>query len=106
MNIGKMNKRITIQEYVTSESDNGFETKTWQDVKTVWATVKPLSGKEYFAAQATQSEIHIKFYIRYTSAITSEHRIKFDGKYYEIVSPPININGSNRILEIMCKGVD
>ena len=86
MNIGELNRRIIIQQVSPVVSENGFETEAWTDYKTVWASVSNLYGREYFAAMAVNAENTVKFKIRYKVGITTDMRISFGGKYYNINS--------------------
>ena len=84
VNIGDLNKRITIQNFTTIINDSGFEVNSWEPFKTVWASANNLSGREYFAAQAVQAENTLKFLIRYTKGISTDMRILFEEKFYNI----------------------
>ncbi|WP_431188446.1 phage head closure protein [Caloranaerobacter azorensis] len=75
------------------------------DIKTVWARVSNLYGKEYFAAAAVQAENTIKFLIRYTDGIDTDMRILFKGKQYNITSID-NIKYANKFIEIKATEVD
>lgn len=50
MGIGDLKHRIILQKLITSINDNGFEIESWENFKTIWASVKNLYGKEYFQA--------------------------------------------------------
>ena len=106
MNIGKLNKRITIQENVTSTSDEGMEINEWQDFKKSWASIEPLSLKyrEFMSAQALNSEITINVKIRYTQGITPKMRVVFGNRIFEIIAV-INPSEANIELNLMCKEV-
>jgi len=105
MGIGDLNKRITFQKLTNMINDNGFEIENWIDVKTVWARVSNLYGKEYFAAAAVQAENTIKFLIRYTDGIDTDMRILFKDKQYNITSID-NIKYANKFIEIKAVEVD
>jgi SPP1 family predicted phage head-tail adaptor len=105
MGIGDLKKRITFQKLTNIINDNGFEIENWIDVKTVWARVSNLYGKEYFAAAAVQAENTIKFLIRYTDGIDTDMRILFKGKQYNITSID-NIKYANKFIEIKATEVD
>lgn len=94
-----MNKRITIQQRSNSVSSNGFETESWTDYKTVWAGVSNLFGREFYAAATVQAENTVKFTIRYLSGITSDMRIVFQGRYFDIKHID-NIKYGNKFMEI------
>lgn len=84
MNIGDLNKRITIQKLTSTVNENGFPQEKWDNYITSWSSVSNLNGREFLAAQAIQAEKTIKFIIRYTENIDETMRIFFKGKQYNI----------------------
>lgn len=84
--------------------DYGEPIDTWADFKTgIWASYDPLLGNEFFTAQTTDNKVEAKFNMRYIEGITSEMRIRFSGREYEIIGEPINVKGLNRELLCYCK---
>ncbi|SEQ76221.1 phage head closure protein [Basfia succiniciproducens] len=104
MNIGKLRHRVTLQKQTNTQNDYGAFVSTWQDVATVWAEVKPISGREYFSAQQVQSEVSTQIWIRYLEGIEPTMRVKHNDKHYEILSV-LNHNGRNTSIQLMCKDV-
>ncbi|AXM88461.1 head-tail adaptor protein [Anoxybacillus ayderensis G10] len=108
MNPGLFRHRITFQQYdENAVNENGFpleDSQRWTDVKTVWAMIKTLQGREYYEAAATQNENTVRFVIRYTSGITPDMRIKYKDRAFEILSV-INDDERNIILTIIAKEV-
>lgn len=85
MRAGKLRHRVTIQQPgQTQDPATGEPTTDWQDVATVWASVEPLSAREFIAAQAGQSEISARIKIRYREGIDATMRILHRGKAYNI----------------------
>lgn len=105
MNPGLLNKRITFQEYVSGTDSDGFPIEQWQDVKAVWAMIKTLQGREYYAAAAVQAENTTRFVIRYTKGIDNKMRIKYGERIFDIVAPPINDDEKNVTMTIIAKEV-
>ncbi|EHN13437.1 phage head closure protein [Clostridium sporogenes] len=105
MDIGDLKHRVTFQRFTTVVNDNGFEEETWQDYKTVWASVSNLYGREYFEAAAIQEENTVKFTIRFIKEINESMRIKFRDKQYSITSID-NIKYENKFIEIKAMEVD
>jgi SPP1 family predicted phage head-tail adaptor len=103
VNPGKLRHRITIQQESETSDSMGGNTIMWNDVATVWASINPLSGKEYYDAEQVQSEVSHKIRIRYRSGITSDMRIDFKGRIFKIVSPPINWEERDREMMLMCR---
>ena len=102
MNIGKLRHRITLQKQVNTVNDYGGAVTTWKNVATVWADVRPLSGREYFSAQQVQSEVTTQIWLRYRDDVKPTMRVNHNGKHYEILSV-LNTNGWNTSLQLMCK---
>lgn len=85
MRAARLDKRITIQSRTEAQdSTTGETTYTWADVDTVWAEVQELRGREYFAARQVQSDIGVKFTIRYRSDVTVLNRISYGSRTYNI----------------------
>jgi SPP1 family predicted phage head-tail adaptor len=70
---GKMRHRITIQENRPPQDEQGRAQRddygapldSWVDIRACWASIEPLSGREYFAAAQIQAEQVTRFRIRY-----------------------------------------
>lgn len=60
---GELNTQIQL-ERDTITRDHGAEVRTPAVYDTVWAKAEPLSGREYWQAQAVQSQVSWKFTIR------------------------------------------
>lgn len=101
MNPGELNKKITIQRYISDKDINKIKIQTWKDIKTCHANVKNLSGKEYWTAKAYEAERTVIFTIRYNSMpdISLKDRIKFNNKLFNI-SLIDNVLYKNEILII------
>ncbi len=101
MNIGKLRHRIEIQSLTTTDDDIGHPAKTYSTRDTVWALIRPLSGREKIAAEQVAAEITHKVTIRYYDSISPKCRIKFGGRYFDI-----NFIGDyderNEYMELMC----
>jgi SPP1 family predicted phage head-tail adaptor len=104
MNPGLFRHRVTFQSFVETTNENGFPVQDWTDVKTVWAMIKTVSGREYYEAAATQNENTVRFVIRYTTGINPDMRIKYKDRTFEILSV-INDDERNITLTIIAKEV-
>lgn len=102
MNIGRLRHRITLQKQRNRPSDYGAAVAEWHDVHHVWAEVKPLSGREYFANAQIQSDITTQIWLRYLPDVDSTMRVVFGGQLYDIVSV-INYKSLNKTLLLQCK---
>jgi len=103
MNIGNLNKRITLQQSTRASDGMGGFTLTWADVATIWAAIWPVSANEQVKSGQTIGNITHRIRIRYRSVLKSSLRIKYGNRYFAIVAPPINPEERNEWLDILCK---
>lgn len=102
MKIGDMRHRITFQEEVkTPDSHKGF-TVGWRDLVSVWASVEPLSGREYFYSQQIKADITHRVKLRYRADITVKMRIKHRNRNLAIESI-LDKKERREELEILCR---
>lgn len=83
LQIGKYDRRITIQALIAGQGDNGAPTEAWTDLDTVWANAYS-SGRELEAAKQINAEISTQFQIRYRSGLSATMRVLWEGRYYDI----------------------
>ncbi|MBS4958504.1 MAG: phage head closure protein [Clostridium sp.] len=103
INSGEFRHPITIQKLDKSRNEYGEVIEGWIDFLEIRAAIYPLSGKDFFSAETLNSEVTHKINARYVEGITSAMRVKFGDRYFEIISPPINFQEKNILLQIMCK---
>lgn len=101
--VGKLNKRVTIKSLSVTQDTFGEPLETYTDVVTVWASIEPLVGKEYYAAEQANTEVKIKVRMRYVGGINDKMVVFFGSRKLLIVSPPINPYERNQDLILMCK---
>lgn len=104
MAIGDMRHRITFQQPIKTPDGYKGHTEKWQDLIDVWASVEPLSGREYFYAHQIKAEVTHRVKIRYRVDITEKMRIKHRDRVLEIESI-IDLKERREILEILCREV-
>lgn len=80
----KLRHRVTLQRYEQTRDEMGGVVETWADVATVWASIEPLSAREFIAAQSAQSQVSARIVIRYREGITAAMRILHNGRVYNI----------------------
>lgn len=102
MKIGKLRQRVAIQNFIATRDSFGAEVPAWTDVATVWASVTPVSGKEYFASGQVNAEVSTKITLRYRSGITPKMRAVFEDRTFEIISV-LNFEERDIELNLMCK---
>lgn len=103
---GQMRHRITVQSKTTTTNGRGERSETWSDLYTdVPASVRWLSSGELQAASARQSESTVEFELRVGLDITSEHRIVWEGRIYELEPPILDRSGMRRMRIKASEGV-
>ena len=103
MRIGDLRHKVTIEQLVSSgQNVYGEREDVWETFLTSWASVEPLTGGERFAAQQIQSSVTHKIRMRYQPGITTEMRIKFGDRGFDIDST-LNLEERGRELLIMAK---
>ncbi len=104
MKVGMLRHRIVIQENRVSRDSFGAEISEWIQFAVVWAEVSPISGREYVSFKQINAEITTKITIRYLAGVTTEMRVLFKDRVFEIDSV-INPEERNISLFLMCKEV-
>lgn len=104
INASKLRHRITIQRYEKTRDEWNDVIEDWVDHATVWASVEPISGREYWAKHQTQAEVTHRVRIRYRPDITPSMRILYGGRVFEIESVT-DWQERHRDLQLMCKEV-
>lgn len=101
MNIGKLNKRITFLKLGDVKDSFGQKKKGLVEIKTVWGSLYPVRGVEFYEIQKVQSKVTHKCYVRFLEGIDSNCFIRYKDQTYSIESV-INVDLDNKMLEIMC----
>lgn len=101
MNPGDMRHRITFQRLVETANEVGETVQGLEDYATVWASIEPTTGREYYEAQKIQPELTYKITIRYLKGITPGMTIKYKDRVFQITSI-INPQERNERFEVMC----
>ena len=101
MRAGALRHYITFQRPIkrTTGAHEG-KIKEWEDHASVWASMEPLSAREYFEIFQMEAEISTRFVIRYRNDLNTHMRIRYGTRYFKIVGR-LNPKAQNRALEIM-----
>ena len=98
---GDLTERITLQARVAGVDARGQESNEWADAVTVWAQSLPIRGREFFAASQIQSEVAVRFRIRWRSGVAPTMRVMWRSQAHDIDSV-IDVEGRRVVLELMC----
>ncbi len=82
---GKLNKRVTVQQQVTTIDTEGLSDTNWVTVATVWAAIEPLSVREFLTAQQVQSGVNGKITLRWQPTWSAPMRIVHGPTIYNLV---------------------
>ncbi len=77
MQAGRLTERVTLETVTVTRDVVGGPVETWAVLDTVWAEVKPLTGKQIAQAQQVGAALSKAVTIRYRSGITSALRVRF-----------------------------
>ena len=107
VDIGKLNKRITIQKQTVTTDAEGNQIATWQDYFSCYAAVNGVSQRDYWSARQQHEENTVTFRLRCCADLktlnTIDYRIVFDGIIYDITGID-NVLFADSLLSI--KGVE
>lgn len=99
MKIGKLNKRIEIQDATEAADAYGAPVRTWSTLYEVWASIVPATGRESLIARQVQATVPVEIHIRYRPDITPKHRAKYGSRIFNIGSViDVDENGEELIL--------
>lgn len=101
---GEMTEVVTLSAPVGAVDRYGQRT-SWNAVADVAARVKPLVGREFFAAGAMQSPAELEVEIYYRPDVQSHWRVTWMSRIFEVVGAPIDVNARHATLLLMCGAV-
>lgn len=101
MDPGDLNYRIVLQSRRSEPSGAGGEVVTWVDEFVCWAAAIPLSGRELIAAQQRHAETTVRFRIRFNTQVTSQWRIVWEGKSYDVLDV-VDVGGQHWEMDLDC----
>lgn len=86
---GKLDREITLEFKTSGQSGSGEPTEDWVTIPpvNVWADVRPLSGREFYAAAAAQmvADEVLVFTIRFRSDVRpGVARVQYQGRTYNL----------------------
>lgn len=99
---GDLRHRITLQSPPAARDALGARSGAWVDEAEVWAAALPLSSRELMAAGQIQSEISVRFRIRYRAGVLPSWRVLWRGVPHAIVGDPIDVQGQGVALDLLC----
>jgi SPP1 family predicted phage head-tail adaptor len=98
--VGKMNKRVVVQQQSRSADTMGGATVSWSTLTTVWAKVTPKSGRESYPNMQTEDATVTEFIMRYLSTVTPAMRLSYNSNVYQITEI-INYEEKGKYMKVM-----
>lgn len=99
---GKFHERVKLQAKAVTRNSIGEEVVAWADQAIVWGDVRPVRGREFFAAAQMQATVDTVISIRFRADVVPEWRVQWRGQPYDIRSV-IDVDGRRERLELMCQ---
>lgn len=69
IDIGKLDKRVTIQSRSETLDDFGQPIVAWVDIGTVWASIKYIGGREKLRSGVVDANLNVTIAVRYAEAL-------------------------------------
>lgn len=105
MKAGQLDQRVTVERLSGGVDELGQPLPdTWVPLFTRWASVEPLQGREFIAAQAALTEVTARIKMRYRPGITPADRVSHDGQVYGIQAV-IDVRSEHRELVLMVRAI-
>jgi SPP1 family predicted phage head-tail adaptor len=82
--IGRLNRRITLQQRTATQDALGQPLDTWSDVATLWADIRHPSGIETVKSAADVSIVKASIRIRYRNDLDADMRVVHGADVYTI----------------------
>ncbi len=91
MKAGRLRSRVQLQAPVVAADPDGFERVTgYTTITTVWAEVRPLTGKNLILARTAGEKLDAEITIRFRPDVTGKWRV-MDGEHiYALTGPPVD----------------
>jgi len=105
MRAGKLSERIVLEQPTSVQDATGDPVVTWVPRATVWASVRPIRGREALMAGQLLTAMDTRIIIRWSptlEAVSTKWRVREETTLYDIVSV-VNVDDGDRQIELMCK---
>ncbi len=88
MRAGKLRRRASLQRKEVVQDAFGAEIASWAEFAAVWASVEPLTGREFLAAlgQGNQGEITTRIKMRYRDDVRTADRVVVGRRVFDVRS--------------------
>lgn len=109
---GQLRWQVQLQQLPSSPASNDFNEPSytgWTTYATVWANIKPLSGRELFWAREIVADVSHVVEIRYWPRVVPKHRVLYVDQFTAGTSRILNIlavtddEEKHRWMDLLCR---
>jgi SPP1 family predicted phage head-tail adaptor len=101
---GKLRRRLIIQQATESQGSTGEMAPTWGTFATVYGSVEPLRGREFWAAKEQQAQVDTRIRIRYRAGVTPKMQV-LDGTRLFLIYAVIDPETRHQEIQLMAQEV-
>lgn len=99
---GPLDRRVEVQSFTETRDAEGFPVQAWATVATVWASIHPLTGQEFFDAMTTLEETAARIRLRYDPDMNLEPGMRIvDGSDTWDIQSILNLETADTMYELM-----
>lgn len=102
----ELNKRVTIQRAVKVENDRGIVLYDYPDdraIRDVCASIESYGAYIRNGVADKVAELEFRITTRFRDDLTLRDRIIYQGRVFEQILPPVDVNEQHRFLLLTCK---
>jgi len=100
--VGQLRHQITLQGQGSTRDTGGGISAGFTTIATVYADIKPKSGKEVYKQGKLIGSVSHEITVRYRTDISNGSRIKIANKLFNIRAI-INVDERDRFLKLLCE---
>jgi SPP1 family predicted phage head-tail adaptor len=104
MDFAKLDRHVSIYVNIPTQDERGQKVDNWSLIGQRWARIQPIQGREAVYAQAVVASATVKITMRYFTGLTSEHKIVYGDRTFNIQGSPIDTE--DRHIETICYCVE
>ncbi|WP_345993760.1 phage head closure protein [Sulfurimonas sp. HSL-1716] len=104
MRSGNLKHKVEIKQHTGTRDTFGGVADDDVLFATVYVSIVPLSGKEYFVSKSVNSEVTHQIEMRFIPGVTPDMKIVYGTREFDINSV-INVREANKTLQIMATEV-
>lgn len=94
---------LTIQQPLETQDAAGAVQQEWQTYHQARGHYKPLTGREKYSDQQFYASGDALFTLRFKAGVTAKMRLLMNGRVFDIIAPPVDVQGRGRELEITAR---